>query len=309
MSLFVLALLFPIHEVLAQSGTIKRVSGPRHAKVTWDSVASVELGKLAVVLDEELLIAVAKVTESKGPSSVIEIPDSVWQEFLQKGEAVRVLDIRPATKGQGQGSLLVWSEHSGAALRVDGSDVGKVPIELALDPGSHELSLDLPEGGRAGALLQVSPGRWDGVLLTGREQPAQGKMSRSYLLPAKSLGHDPREGDDEDEGPSRLTWIEDADGSRIYRGCKPVQHPRIVRRVTPKYPAGPQRMMKEGRVVLEGVVGSEGHLDQAQVLASSDPEFSRAALEAVLQWQYEPGTLNSAPVPVVFTVFVDFFIR
>ncbi len=61
----------------------------------------------------------------------------------------------------------------------------------------------------------------------------------------------------------------------------------------------------QGEVVLSIVVNEQGTVDSIQVL-SGHPMLVPAALEAVRQWVFEPGTKNGSPVPVQATVKVSF---
>ena len=42
----------------------------------------------------------------------------------------------------------------------------------------------------------------------------------------------------------------------------------------------------------------EGNVIEARVQRASHREFARAAIDAVLQWKFEPGTRNNKPVKV-----------
>jgi TonB family protein len=63
-------------------------------------------------------------------------------------------------------------------------------------------------------------------------------------------------------------------------------------------------------VWLELVVTREGRAGQVRVARSLDPGgLDEEAIDAVRQWQFEPGRLAGAPVDVVVTVVMDFVIR
>jgi TonB family protein len=57
------------------------------------------------------------------------------------------------------------------------------------------------------------------------------------------------------------------------------------------------------------VIGLDGGVESAEVLASTNPLFDRAAADAVRKWRYRAATMNGAPVRVYFTVVVDFVVR
>lgn len=79
----------------------------------------------------------------------------------------------------------------------------------------------------------------------------------------------------------------------------PVFHP------DPIYPPIARQARIEGVVELEGVVGIDGRIHDLKV-KSGHPFLVRAAVDAVLQWRYTPGTLNGDPVEVIAPIIVTF---
>ena len=84
-----------------------------------------------------------------------------------------------------------------------------------------------------------------------------------------------------------------------------VKVPTKVRDVRPAYPQEAQNANVEGVVILEAIVGPEGHVEDARILRSV-PMLDQAALDAVRQWEYTPTLLNGAPVSMLVTVTVNF---
>lgn len=58
-------------------------------------------------------------------------------------------------------------------------------------------------------------------------------------------------------------------------------------------------------MILEARIGVEGKVTHARVLRSV-PLLDQAALDAVMQWEFQPTLLNGQPVPVMMTVTVQF---
>lgn len=85
-----------------------------------------------------------------------------------------------------------------------------------------------------------------------------------------------------------------------------VLEPRVLRRVDPVYPNALVKTRREGIVVVECVIDRRGEVRSAQVLRSPHPLFDKAALDAVRQWKFAPGSLNGRPVDVVFVLTVRF---
>jgi TonB family protein len=60
-----------------------------------------------------------------------------------------------------------------------------------------------------------------------------------------------------------------------------------------------------GTVILDAVIGTDGHVKDLKILKSVDG-LDDAATDAVSQWQYSQTVLNGAPVEVLFTITVNF---
>ena len=84
-----------------------------------------------------------------------------------------------------------------------------------------------------------------------------------------------------------------------------VQAPALLRRVEPIYPLLAQAASIEGIVILDAIVDVEGHVQSVTVLRGH-AVLSRAAIEAVKQWQYQPLLLNGVPTPFELTVSLMF---
>lgn len=81
-----------------------------------------------------------------------------------------------------------------------------------------------------------------------------------------------------------------------------IRAPRKLTHLAPRYPAGGPA----GTVVLEGRIGTDGNIEELNVLSSSDDGLSSAALEAVRQWQFDETLLNCVPVAIKIKVTVNF---
>lgn len=87
-----------------------------------------------------------------------------------------------------------------------------------------------------------------------------------------------------------------------------ISRPERIHYVAPEYPALARAARREGTVILEAVLDTDGNVREARVLRSV-PLLDDAALEAVRQWRFTPTLLNGEPVPVVLTVTVVFSLR
>ena len=87
-----------------------------------------------------------------------------------------------------------------------------------------------------------------------------------------------------------------------------LEEPKLLERVEPVYPKGARRTLVSGHVVLEVVLDRHGipHAPTVVEMTKGCEELAAAAVEAVLQWRYEPARLDGAPVPIHFSVTVQF---
>jgi TonB family protein len=65
----------------------------------------------------------------------------------------------------------------------------------------------------------------------------------------------------------------------------------------------------QGTVVLELIVTCEGLPSHIRVTRSLDAELDQQAVNAAAQWRFVPGRLSGAPVNVLVTLMLDFWIR
>lgn len=87
-----------------------------------------------------------------------------------------------------------------------------------------------------------------------------------------------------------------------------VSKPVKIKWVEPDYPELARKARIEGIVILEAIIDENGNLVNARVLRSPGKAFGfdEAALEAVKQWKFKPGLQNGVPVPVIYTLTVEF---
>ena len=62
----------------------------------------------------------------------------------------------------------------------------------------------------------------------------------------------------------------------------------------------------DGRVVLEGRIGTDGTMRELRVVVPAHPDFEAAAIEGVRQWRFSRTLLNCVPVEVSMTIYVNF---
>jgi protein TonB len=92
---------------------------------------------------------------------------------------------------------------------------------------------------------------------------------------------------------------------RIVRVGSNLKAPRQTYSVQPEYPPLAKQSHVWGIVVVSAVIDEHGNVVQARAL-SGHPLLIPAALNAVLQWKYQPTLLNGTPVAVEMEVTVRF---
>jgi TonB family protein len=79
-----------------------------------------------------------------------------------------------------------------------------------------------------------------------------------------------------------------------------IVHAQLIHRVEPVYPADAAARNATGTVRVYYVIGGDGKVYNAHAISGSglseDPALRRAAEDAVLQWRYEPATIDGKPV-------------
>jgi TonB family protein len=98
-------------------------------------------------------------------------------------------------------------------------------------------------------------------------------------------------------------------GGGVYRPGGAVTAPRVIREVKPTYTNDALLRKIQGTVVLELVVTHEGRPSQIRVVRSLDEELDQQAVDATAQWRFDPGRLGGAPVDVLVTIALDFWLR
>ena len=104
-----------------------------------------------------------------------------------------------------------------------------------------------------------------------------------------------------DRNPARFT-------GEIFDINKLDQQPQARFQAKPQYPFEMRRAGIAGEVVVDFIVDSNGDVQNAYALKSSQREFESAAVAAVSKWKFKPGRKNARnvnthmQVPIVFTL-------
>jgi periplasmic protein TonB len=93
---------------------------------------------------------------------------------------------------------------------------------------------------------------------------------------------------------------------RVFSLAELDQRPRVIFQRTPTYPPELRRSKRRGTVHVVFTVDTRGRVSNPKVDKSTDPAFDQAAIEAVKQWKFEPGTRNGEKVQFKLRVPITF---
>ena len=80
----------------------------------------------------------------------------------------------------------------------------------------------------------------------------------------------------------------------------------LVKQAKPIYPQVDKQNRVSGKVVLEALIGQDGHVHELSVVEGPSSTIIAAAMVAVSQWEYKPYMLNGEPLEVHTTINVIF---
>ena len=97
--------------------------------------------------------------------------------------------------------------------------------------------------------------------------------------------------------------------SAIPRVTADMTPPKLDEKSEPVYPPALKEKKIEGEVVLDLFLGADGKVGDAKVLKSDHEELTKAALDAVRTWRYEPAKKDGQATAVRIVVRVRFVLR
>jgi TonB family protein len=94
----------------------------------------------------------------------------------------------------------------------------------------------------------------------------------------------------------------------VYQAGAGVTLPVLLHAVKPNYTPDALQLKISGSVQVQGVVGTDGKFRDTRVIRSLDTVYGldNEALEAAAQYQFEPGTRDGQPVPVMVSIELTF---
>jgi TonB family protein len=91
--------------------------------------------------------------------------------------------------------------------------------------------------------------------------------------------------------------------------CDEITHPKVIKKVNPKYPDEARKARIMGQVVVEAVIDETGAVGDIEVVESPDELLSKAAVEAIRQWTFAPALCDGRPVGVYYDLTINFRLK
>ena len=108
-------------------------------------------------------------------------------------------------------------------------------------------------------------------------------------------------------GPAGVAWwLPEARSLVPIRVGGDVKAPIQIHMVDPQYTDEARAKRVSGIIIAEIIVNESGRVVEARILKGLPFGLSAAAIEAVKQWRFQPGTLQGTPVAVLYAVTVNF---
>lgn len=92
----------------------------------------------------------------------------------------------------------------------------------------------------------------------------------------------------------------------IIEGLLDKSRREYVHREPAKYPAIYQKIEREGKVILEAIVGYDGSIEDYKILKSDGNPFTHSAVKALKKFKFKPGTFQGKPVKFKIIERFDF---
>lgn len=159
---------------------------------------------------------------------------------------------------------------------------GKVVIEATTNTEGDVVEAKALHGHpllKQAAVDAIKQWKYEPFIVKGEKKPVQFTVIVNFRLPSKS-----------EDKPIVLSAQ---------------QHPKLIKKVNPKYPPEALKAGVSGKVVIEATTNKEGDITDAVVI-DGHPLLNPAALDAVRQWKYEPYLIKGVKKPVKFTVVMNF---
>ena len=109
-----------------------------------------------------------------------------------------------------------------------------------------------------------------------------------------------------DAVPRLPTPVEEEQPVPVY---KLNQLPVFKHKAQPIYPHAMRALGKEGKVIVDVHINSQGGIESIRVFQSAGAEFDDAALQAIKASSFSPGLFQDKPVAVIFRIPILFVLK
>jgi TonB family protein len=204
-------------------------------------------------------------------------------------------DLRPTLFGKQQADCIMLSR---TLNRLKTTPLGLFPT-YCITAGDHlsviyNFGSDLVVRNQVGTFLGLDV-TMSAVVLEGQRVVARAKVTELSTFTPKP---------DEFEPGTEL-----AASSAFARVSGEVQQGQRISALQPVYPQAAKRDHIEGRVILQAVIGTDGHVHSLVPVSGPDPDLVLSAMAAVKDWTYKPYLLNGVPTDVMTTITVNYNLR
>ncbi|HET7226392.1 MAG TPA: energy transducer TonB [Candidatus Eisenbacteria bacterium] len=106
----------------------------------------------------------------------------------------------------------------------------------------------------------------------------------------------------------QMTWVRErqpADGPAYGDYVYVDELPEAILKVPPQYPQAARADGIQGTVIVQALVGRDGHVQDTRI-AHSIPGLDEAALTCVRKWEFKPARSKGQPISVWVTIPVKF---
>jgi TonB family protein len=108
---------------------------------------------------------------------------------------------------------------------------------------------------------------------------------------------------------SSMSLAQAPDSGSPYRVGGNVTRPEKIAGDPPQYTVEARMAGVQGVVILEAVIDEQGDVTEVRVLKGQPSGLDQSAVDAVRTWKFRPATLDGKPVPVYYTLTVNFTIE
>jgi TonB family protein len=96
---------------------------------------------------------------------------------------------------------------------------------------------------------------------------------------------------------------------RVYEAGPGITLPSVIKEVRPDYTQDAKSRGVQGSVWMKTVIATDGRPTDITVTKSLDTDLDAAALNALKDWEFKPGTKDGEPVPVRVTIEMTFKLK